>query len=218
MESNVRIRAAHWTDKDTVAGLIADAMQPSPLAEWLVPDPQQRRQILADVALIWVEHAMFFGDVHLTDDLTATTVGFHRYRPIPPPANHRTRLTDVAGSHADRFHLLHRLVAQRQPTEPHYDLAFFAVHPNAQKAGHGAALLAHHRDRIDRVDLPSWTTTPTDGQPLLARHGYTPRPAITLPDGPTLHPMRRNPPHASSGDMPTNPTHTVDNRWQDFHA
>ncbi|MFJ8577932.1 N-acetyltransferase [Micromonospora sp. NPDC093277] len=211
MELNVRIRAARWTDKDTVAGLIADALHPTPLGQWLVP--AAHRHVLADVLRIWVEHAMFFGDVHLTDDLTATTVGFHRYRPIPPPANHRTRLTDVAGSHADRFHLLHRLVAQRQPTEPHYDLAFFAVHPNAQKAGHGAALLAHHRDRIDRVDLPSWTTTLTDGQPLLARHGYTPRPAITLPDGPSLHPMRRNPPPGSS-DSPTN---SADNRW-DFHA
>jgi len=217
MESNIRIRAARWTDKDAVAALIADALCPGPLAAWLMPDSAQRRQVLTDVVLIWVEHALFFGDIHVTHDLTAATVGFHRYRPIPPPANHRTRLTDAAGGHADRFDLMDTLVAEKQPTEPHYHLAFFAVRPDAQKAGRGAALLAHHRDRIDRVDLPSWATIPTGGEKLLARYGYTPRPAITLPDGPTLHPMRRNVIRGSS-DMPINPTRTADNRWQDFHA
>ncbi|MFJ8582359.1 N-acetyltransferase [Micromonospora sp. NPDC093277] len=204
MEPNIRIRAARWADKDTVAGLIADALHPTPLGQWLVP--AARRQLLADVLLIWVEHALFFGDVHLTDDLTATTVGFHRYRPIPPPANHRARLGDTAGAHADRFNLLDMLVAEKQPTEPHYHLAFLAVRPDAQRTGRATAMLKHHRSRIDRVDLPCWTTTFADGQPLLTRYGYTPRPSITLPDGPTLHPMRRNP-IGSSGGSPINPTH-----------
>ncbi|MFJ8582793.1 N-acetyltransferase [Micromonospora sp. NPDC093277] len=202
MEPNIRIRAAHWADKDAVTALIADAVHPSPLAAWLVPDSQQRRQLLADVLLIWVEHALFFGDVHVTEDLTATTVGFHRYRPIPPPANYRIRLADTAGAHADRFMLLDRMLSTRQPTEPHYNLAMFAVHPNAQWAGLGAALLAHHRSRIDRVDLPSWVATPSGGRSLLARHGYTPRPSITLPDGPTLHPMRRNTHRGSTTTAP----------------
>jgi len=216
MELNVRIRAARWADKGAVAALIADAVAPSPLAAWLVPDSERRWQVLADVVLIWVEHALFFGDVHVTDDLAAATVGFHCYRPIPPPANHRIRLADAAGGHVGRFNVLDTLVAEKQPSEPHYRLAFFAVRPDIQGAGRGAALLAHHRDRIDRVDLPSWTTIPTGGQPLLARYGYTPRPAITLPDGSTLHPMRRNAIRGSGG-MPINSTHPADNRW-DFHA
>jgi len=94
---------------------------------------------------------MFFGDIHLTD----ATVGFHRYRPIPPPANYQVRLTDAAGSHAERFTSLETLLADRQPTEPHYHLAFLAVHPHAQRAGRATALLAHHRRRLDRIDLPS---------------------------------------------------------------
>ena len=54
--------------------------------------------MLTDVLAVWVEHAMFFGDVHLANDLTAVIVGFHRYRPIPPPANYPTRLSEPAGS------------------------------------------------------------------------------------------------------------------------
>lgn len=213
----MRIRAARWTDKDAVAALIADALHPTPLAAWLVPDPAQRHQALTDIAGIWVEHAMFFGDIHLTDDLTAATVGFHRYRPIPPPAHYPARLTTAAGAHTGRFDLLDTLLAEKQPTEPHYHLAFLTVRPDTQHTGRGAALLAHHRARLDRVDLPSWTSVPPDAQHLLARYGYTPQPAITLPDGPTLHPMRRNT-HRSGSGMPINPARPADNRWQDLHA
>ncbi|SCF19203.1 hypothetical protein GA0074695_4200 [Micromonospora viridifaciens] len=211
----MRIRAARWADKDLVAALIADALHPTPLAAWLVPDPQQRRQVLTDVAAIWVEHAMFFGDIHLTDDHTAAAVGFHRYRPIPPPGHYRIRLTDAAGDHADRFDLLDSLLSTKQPTEPHYHLAFLAVRPDAQKTGRGTALLTHHRSRLDRIDLPAWTTVSSGGEHLLARYGYTPRPAITLPDGPTLQPMRRNAHYSSTTPNTTDP---VDNRWQDLHA
>ncbi|MFI7252471.1 GNAT family N-acetyltransferase [Micromonospora chalcea] len=213
----MRIRAARWADKDLVAALIADALHPTPLAAWLVPDTAQRRQVLTAVAAIWVEHALFFGDIHLTDDLAAAIVGFRRYRPIPPPANYRTQLIAAAGAHAGRFDLLDILLSAKQPTEPHFHLAFLAVRPDAQKAGRGTALLAHHRSRLDRIDLPSWTAVPCGGQHLLARYGYTPRQPITLPGGPTLYPVRRNA-HRSGSAMPVNPSRSVDNRWQNFHA
>ncbi|RQX06683.1 GNAT family N-acetyltransferase, partial [Micromonospora inaquosa] len=193
MNADVRIRAARWADKEPVASLIAAALHPTPLAAWLVPDPAVRRRVLTDVAAIWVEHAMFYGDSHVTDDLCAATVGFHRYRPIPPPANYRHRLTDAAGPHTDRFDQLDNLLSASRPSEPHHHLAFLAVHPDARGAGRGSVLLAHHRNRLDRIDLPSWTDTTTDAHTLYTRHGFSPRPPITLPDGPVLRPMRRNP-------------------------
>ncbi|WLS44786.1 N-acetyltransferase [Micromonospora profundi] len=190
-----RIRAARWTDKGSVAALIADVLYPSTLAAWLVPDQRQRLRILADVLEIWVEHAMFYGDIHVTDDLSAATVGFHRYRPIPPPANYPTRLTDAAGPHAHRFELLDQALTDQRPTEPHYHLAFLAVATSAQHTRRGSAILHHHRSRLDRIDLPSWTATTSESQHLYTRYGYTDRPAITLPDGPVIRPMRRNPNH-----------------------
>ncbi|MEV4494563.1 GNAT family N-acetyltransferase [Micromonospora arborensis] len=190
MDAVTRIRPARWADKDHVAALIADALHPSPLAKWLIPDAGPRRQILTDVLGIWIEHAMFYGDIHLTDD-AAATVGFHRYRSIPPPANYQMRLADGAGAHTDRFDILDRLLAKARPTEPHYELAFLAVRPSNTGAGYGTAMLAHHRSRLDHVGLPSWTST-TSAIGLYSRHGYTARPPIVLPGGPTLHPMRRN--------------------------
>ncbi|AYF30789.1 GNAT family N-acetyltransferase [Micromonospora tulbaghiae] len=217
MDSSIRIRAARWTDRQTVAALITDTLHPSPLAGWLVPDAAQRRRVLTDVVAVWVEHAMVFGDVHLTDDLTAAIVGFHRYRPIPPPANYPTRLVEAAGAHAERFTALEGLIAQQQPTEPHYHLALLAVSPTRQKTGCGSALLSHHRARLDRIDLPSWTTVPAEAERLLTRYGYTLRPPLTVPNGPSLHPMRRNPHHASR-TMPTNSARPIGDRWPDQHS
>ncbi|TDC58601.1 N-acetyltransferase [Micromonospora sp. KC207] len=217
MATHVRIRLARWADIDPVASLAADALHHTPLGQWLVPDATHRRQILADVLLIWVEHAMFFGDIHLTDDLTAAAVAFHRYRAIPPPANYRTRLTDAAGAHTTRFDLLDTLLTSGQPTEPHYHLALLVVRPDTQRAGRATAMLTHHRNRLDHIGLPSWATVPTDSQHRFARHGYTLRPTVTLPDGPTLHPMRRNA-HPTSGATPINPGRLLDHRWQDFHV
>ncbi|SCE69145.1 Acetyltransferase (GNAT) family protein [Micromonospora purpureochromogenes] len=216
MDAAVHIRAARWTDKDPAATLIAAALHPTPLAAWLVPDPALRRRVLTDVAAIWVEHAMFYGDIHLTDDLSAATVGFHRYRPIPPPANYRHRLTDAAGPYTDRFDQLDTLLSEPRPTEPHYHLAFLAVHPDARDAGRATAMLTHHRRRLDRIDLPSWADTTTDAHTLYTRHGYTARPAITLPDGPTLQPMRRNPDRR--GAVPINAARPADHRRQDLNA
>ena len=203
MEVIPRIRAARWADKEPVAAIVADALHSGPLAQWLVPDPTCRRRTLADVAVIWVEHAMFFGDIQITDDLSAATMGFHRYRSIPPPSNSRSRLADAAGPHARQFELLDHILTQVRPTEPHYHLAVLAVLPAARRRGVGAAMLTHHESRLDSIDMPSWTEIAPDSQDLYRGHGYLPRPALTLPDGPVIAPMRRNP-HPNRGSWPLN--------------
>ncbi|WP_328654455.1 GNAT family N-acetyltransferase [Micromonospora sp. NBC_00330] len=203
-----RIRSARWVDKDSVAALIADAVHPIPLAQWLVPDPAARRHVLADVATIWVEHAMFHGDIQITDDLSAATVAFHRYRPIAPPANFRIRLDTVAGTHVQRFAVLDQLLTNQRPFDPHHHLAILAVRPDAQRRGLGAAMLTHHEARLDRINLPAWTETLPTTQDLYLRHRYLPRPTLTLPDGPTVTLMHRAPrPARESGRLnATNPT------------
>jgi ribosomal protein S18 acetylase RimI-like enzyme len=198
------IRAAHWADKHAVAALIADALHTSPLAAWLIPDEPRRRDVLTDVLEIWVEHALIFGDVHVTDDLTAAAVGLHRLRPLPPPANYHQRLTDAAGPYQEHFTVLDTLLGDSHPTTPHYHLAFLAVAPSAQHTGLGTAMLTHHRNRLDSIDLPAVAETTTDSQHLYTRHGYTPHAEINLPSGPQLAALRR--PEHPSGRRPINKT------------
>ncbi|RAO15005.1 GNAT family N-acetyltransferase [Micromonospora noduli] len=146
---------------------------------------------------------MFFGDIQITNDLSAAAIGFHRYRSIPPPSNYRRRLADAAGPHARQFELLDQLLTQVRPTEPHYHLAVLAVLPAAQRRGIGAAMLTHHESRLDRIHMPSWTETTPYSQDLYRRHGYLARPRLTLPDGPVIAPLRRNP-HPARGAWPVN--------------
>ncbi|MFJ1543296.1 N-acetyltransferase [Micromonospora chalcea] len=188
------IRAARWREQDIVATVIAEALQPTPLAAWLIPDQEQRGRVLADVAAIWVEHAMFYGDVHVTSDLTAATVCFHQYGPVPPPADYATRLATAAGPHAERFRLLDDIMDSRQPTTAHYHLAFLAVRPTHQRTGQGRALTEHLRCRLDLIELPSWTLTLPAGQHLLAQAGYDTDHAIARPaEGVSIQPMFRRP-------------------------
>lgn len=185
-----RIRAARWTERDVVAAVIADAVLPSPLAAWLVPDEAQRAHVLAAVAEMWVEHAMFYGEVHLVDDFSAASVCFRRYGPVPPPTDYANRLADLAGPFSDRFTALHDLLATAQPSEPHHHLACLVVRPPFQRTGRGQALMADLRSRLDHIDVPCWTATLPGGQRLLARNGYEPDQAITLTERLILHPMR----------------------------
>lgn len=187
-----QIRGARWAEKDLVAAMIAEALQPAPIAGWLVPDEGQRGRVLADVAAIWVEHAMFYGDVYICTDLTAGMVCFHRYRPIPPPANYTDRLATAAGPHAERFRVLDDVLASRQPTTAHYHLAYLAVRPAYQRNGRGRALMTHLCSRLDLIELPSWTVTLPVGERLLTRAGFQADHAIARPaDGVAVQPMMR---------------------------
>ncbi|MFY1595916.1 GNAT family N-acetyltransferase [Micromonospora sp. WMMD737] len=188
------VRAARWTEQDRVAAVIAEALQPTRLAEWLVPDEEQRGRVLTDVTKVWVEHALFFGDVYVTTDLAAAAVCFHRLGPIPPPPKYTTRLFAAAGPHAERFLTLDDILASKHPTHAYYHLACLAVRPTTQKAGRGRALLAHLTTRADRLELPSWTVTLPAGQHLFAQVGYhTTQATVQTSTGIAMRPMSRNP-------------------------
>ncbi|MEE6260161.1 GNAT family N-acetyltransferase [Plantactinospora sonchi] len=172
--------------------MIAEAFLPLAPVAWLVPDPDQRRTILTANFRILVEHAFFYGEVHVLEDRSAVAVWFHRTSPMPPPVEYERRLAIACAPYTDRFRTLDKLFHTHQPTEPHHHLAFLAVTPGKQSTGRGTALLHHHHARLDRVGLPAYLEASSDGsRDLYARHGYLPRQPFQLPDGVTFHPMWR---------------------------
>ncbi|MEU1969421.1 N-acetyltransferase [Micromonospora sediminicola] len=190
MHQPPRIRAARWGERQPIAALIGETLATSPLGHWLVPNTDTRRRVLTDVVGIWVEHALFYGDIRVTDDLTAAAVGLHRFRPLPPPADYLPRLAHAAGTHQERFRLFDQIIDDAIPVEAHYHLAFLSVAGHLQHSGLGAALLAHHRSRLRRLNLPGWTATTPDSHHLYTRHGYTSHGQLLVPDGPELTIMR----------------------------
>ncbi|MEU3457770.1 hypothetical protein ABZ671_29895, partial [Micromonospora sp. NPDC006766] len=138
---------ARWRDVGWIADLVTDALHPTALGAWLVPDERHRPSVLAAVARIWTEHALLFGDAFLLQDGSAVAVWFHRYRPIPPPARYSDRLAEACGDHQDRFDRLDRALAARRPTEAHLHLALLAApgQTPARRADRCGAVPDSHR-------------------------------------------------------------------------
>ncbi|MFI7208433.1 hypothetical protein [Micromonospora aurantiaca (nom. illeg.)] len=190
MNVTMPVVRARWCDIARIADLAAEALSPTALGAWLVPDEQHRPTVLAAVARIWIEHALLFGDAFLLPDGTAATVWFHRYRPIPPPARYTDRLAAASGAHQDRFLQLDRALAARRPTEPHNHLALLAA-PGPAELGRAAAVLAGAQQWMDTLSLPTYAEAFTDAdRDLFRQHGYTHRDAIPVDDH-TAHSMWR---------------------------
>jgi hypothetical protein len=185
---------ARWCDSGDIAKLVADSLHTSTIAGWLVPDEDRRRSVLTAVSRIWIEHALLCGEAFLLGDRSAAAVWFHRYRPIPPPANYRKRLAAACGDHLDRFRTLDRVFNAHRPTDAHNHLAFLAAPPAVWRHGRASALLARCLVRMDRLALPAYAEATTAAEAALyTRHGYLAHDPFALPDGTTVHPLWRPP-------------------------
>ncbi len=187
-----RVARAAWAQIDSLAELIADAYGDLPLLYWLAPDPHRREAVLAGYARIWVEHALFHGEVEVLTDRSAVAVWIHRSRPLPPPASYTQRRAAVCGVNTVRFEELDHLLDARHPAERHQQLVFLAVVPEKRGAGRATDLLDWHHTGLDATGVAAFTHAPSEAaRKLYARHGYTERGTLRLPDGSTTTSMWR---------------------------
>jgi GNAT superfamily N-acetyltransferase len=185
------------TDTGWISELIGVAFQPLQVAQWLVPDPQRRAEILPANFRIHVEHALVVGQVHVTADRAAAAVWLPRDgdRPLPEPLNYQQRLAAACGETTDRFRLLDDLFDRHHPAEPHHHLAFLAVLPSRQRQWLGTALLRRYHAHLDTTGVAAYLeASSTESRNLYLRHGYRVRLApFQLPDGTPMWPMWRPP-------------------------
>jgi ribosomal protein S18 acetylase RimI-like enzyme len=190
------IERAGPDDAGWVADLIGAAFQPLAVAQWLVPDPQQRARVLPANFRIFVEHALAHGEVHVTADHAAVAVWFPQDgQPVPPPDRYDERLQAACGESTPRFQVLDSLFEQHHPTTPHHHLAFLAVHPDQQRRGLGSALMAYHHARLDQLQIAAYLEASSEeNRNLYQRHGYqTMGETFRLPDSTPMWPMWRPP-------------------------
>jgi hypothetical protein len=183
------------TDIPAVAALAADHIQYHPAAEWLVPDPGERRKVLCAWFTILVEYALANGQIDILTDRTAAAIWLDRTRPLPKTTDYRRRLRKVCGEHVDAVMLLTEVLDNHRPAVEHLHLAVLV----ADQAGAAEALLAHRHLRLDRTAVAGYALDGTQKHlGVLMDAGYQPAEEIRLPAGPALWPTWR-----PAADVPT---------------
>jgi ribosomal protein S18 acetylase RimI-like enzyme len=176
-----------------VAKLLGLVFDPYEINHWLVgASAQERQERMTNWFEILVQHALTAGQVIIAEDYAGAAVWFDRTGEGSEPPNYEARREQAAGPYAARFEQLDELLDENHPQEPHWHLAFLAVHPDRQRNGLGSKLLQYTHDKISSpVYLEA---TSLDSRRLYEeRHGYFPMtPTEIRPgDGPAFYRMWR---------------------------
>jgi GNAT superfamily N-acetyltransferase len=183
-------------DLDSLSRVIADAFFDLPPSQWLVPDPDARREIFPAYFRLYVEDALANGVVHTTSDRAAVALWFRvGQRPAVRPPGYGEWLAAVAGARIDRFLVFDEALDRLCPAGmPHHHLAILAVRPDRQAQGCGTMLLDAYHQLLDHGAQEPAHLEAADlrARKLYLRHGYADRASlIQLPEGPLMYPMLR---------------------------
>jgi GNAT superfamily N-acetyltransferase len=193
------IRDVAPVDTATIASVLAEAMCPTPVGKWLLPDEPLLRELAPGYFEIYAEHAIQHGEVYATADpdtgeVCAVALWFPLTAAIPPPVDYELRLKERTGPAFERACQLDATLEPEHPIEPHHYLAFLSVRPDRQNQGIGSALLNRHHARLDAAGIPAYLeSNDPRNRDLYLRHGYTVQSEIRLPGGPPIWLMWREP-------------------------
>jgi len=196
----VAIRKGSAEDAAAVSATLGAAFQQDPINTWWIPEDSERARMLPSFFRFAIERLWLrFDEVHVADDGAGAAAWV-------PPA--RWRLTEeeeahlapffvdvVAPEYLQRAGVLIGLIEERHPDDPeHWYLPCIGVHPDRQGQGVGSKLLRHMTTRLDREALPAYLEASSEqNRALYLRHGFEVTGELTLPDGPTMWMMWRDP-------------------------
>ncbi len=171
---------------DDLAPLCVTAMRAfvdDPVMRWIVPDDVDYLlpggEIMRGAMTGWLP----LEEIWCTDDVAALAVWIPPGRPkvdvvIDPP------MAPTPPDRAERFQIIGTVMEIHTPAEPHWYLQMLATHPDWQRRGLGAALMASMFERTDAEGLPCYLETETiENVAYYRRHGFEVRSEWDVPDG-----------------------------------
>jgi ribosomal protein S18 acetylase RimI-like enzyme len=185
------IRPARQDEITAVGHLVGYSFNDLPQNAYLVPPLDDRLRVMSDFFTLYSEHAFTYGRIDVIDNpsgdgLVAAAVWFDNTRPAPEPEQYDERLAALAGTYLERFVALDVLFEKNHPADPHWHLAFLAVHPDHQDHGLGSLLMKHTHDELDTAGVPAYLeATNQNNVRLYRRTGYADMEPfeMMLPDG-----------------------------------
>lgn len=189
------VRLAGTDDHDRIASLFAGAFAATPLAQWLVPEPDRRADYLSTffdtvvAAALYDSHAV----MHTTADGSAAALWHTQHAPpdtVAPgdPIGDLSLLADLGVADGDtsmpeRVSVLQALLIELRPNARHYRLSYLAVDPGRRSQGLGRALLAHQLHHLDIARIASHAVSDTTpALVVLALTGYATQPPVPFGD------------------------------------
>ena len=191
------IAPAGPSDVPILSWVLARAFHDDPVLAWMVSDPIERRARLPLLFAAYAEVFLDHGETYRAGEgLGAALWAPPGADPIPEHCRERfeERMGTILGADADRAAELDALLEGHHPEEPCFFLQLVGVVPEQQGRGLGGRLLTTVLERCDATGIPAYLeATGPDNRRLYERHGFCTIGQITVPRGPTLWPMWRDP-------------------------
>lgn len=199
MPTGSSIRKATAADLPRLAQALASAFQDDPTVAWVFPHDGRRRALLPAFMEFRLRRIAFSHDeIWMTAGGEAAAVWIppgkwrmplaRQMRLLPPLIRFLgLRTSTVLGG-------LNRMERSHPQQPPHWYLFILGVEQAAQGRGLGSALLRHMLERIDTSALPVYLESSNERNiAFYGRHGFEVTGEVSIPKGPTIWPMWREP-------------------------
>ncbi len=180
------VRRATRADLTQLCVTAVVAFGEDPVMRWLYPDDDDYfrpgGEVMRPAMEGWIEH----NEVWCTDDCAALAVWIQPGRPQAPDDGDDAE--PPSPDLLERFSIIGPLMTQHAPTEEHWYLQLLATHPDWQRQGLGAALMANQFETADAQGVPCHLETETlVNVAYYRRHGFDVHAEFDIPTGSHEH-------------------------------
>lgn len=188
-------------DDAELSALIADAFADLPPSRYLVPDEDQRRDVLTRTFRLDLEDLREAGRIiRASAGHEAAALWTYHVTDLEPEPELDARLKEAAGVFAPRFAAFYRALDARRRallgSRAHWHLWVLAVRPDKQGQGFGSLLVRDQLARIDTIGEPTYLEAATAELCEIYRHlGFqnVGAPIVLDDDSTRMYPMVHEP-------------------------
>jgi ribosomal protein S18 acetylase RimI-like enzyme len=197
IDSAPTVRHAVAGDVEPVTDTLARAFDDDPVMAWLFPDDERRFRRSRKFFLLRMKQFLPQGDVYTTADRAGAAIWAvpgQWHLPALATLQMIGVLAPAVGPRGPRALRGMMRIDAAHPTEPHYYLAVLGTEPEFQGRGIGSALMRPVLDLCDRDEVPAYLESSKERNiAFYARHGFRVTREVTLPKGPPVWLMWRDP-------------------------
>jgi GNAT superfamily N-acetyltransferase len=194
----VEVRKVTPADVPEVAEALARSFHDDPVMTHIIPIKNQQRRLRRFFEIELKYMALPLGESYTTE---GPIMGAALWSPPGrwrPPTSVLIRSSPAflraIGMRLRAAINLMGVVERKHPKEPHFYLSTLGTEPDFQRKGVGSALLQPVLDRCDTDGIPAYLESSKEvNVPYYRRHGFDVTEEVSVPGGPTLWLMWREP-------------------------